>query len=91
MSPFTLVTADSFATSSGVPATSDIRAEVLDHLSMTAEQRYRLAGHACARCGRRDGLRPGGMARVRSGPDGKGRLGYPVRVCADHERTGGTW
>ncbi|KMS74187.1 hypothetical protein ACM01_14785 [Streptomyces viridochromogenes] len=74
-----------------VPSTEDVRAEVLDPLRMTQEQKRRLDGAACARCGRQDGLRPGGMARVLSGPDGTGRLGYPVRVCPDHVHTGGTW
>lgn len=74
-----------------VPTAEDVRAAVLDFLRLTQEQQRRLHGHACARCGRRDGLRPGGMAYVRSGPDGSGRLGYPVRVCPDHARTGGTW
>lgn len=89
MSPFAQAIAVHLGIS--VPTTEDVRAVVHDFLRMTQEQKRRLDGNACARCGRRDGLRPGGMAYVRSGPDGTGRLGYRVRVCPDHERTGGTW
>ncbi|MFF7176833.1 hypothetical protein [Streptomyces pseudovenezuelae] len=73
------------------PASADIRASVLDPLQMTSEQDRQLHGKTCARCPRQDDLRPGGMAYVRSGQDGTGRLGYPVNVCPDHADTGGAW
>jgi hypothetical protein len=73
------------------PSVADVRAGVLDSLNMTREQEQQLRGHACARCGRTDGLRPNGMAYMASGPDGRGRLGFPVMVCPDHAHTGGTW
>lgn len=77
--------------SSNRPAAADIRAGVLDPLQVTPEQTGQLHGASCARCPRTDGLSPGGMAYVASGPEGKGRLGYPVRVCPDHKDTGGAW
>lgn len=73
------------------PTSADIRSDVHDPLSMTREQNRQLHAQACARCPRTDNLRPGGMAYVRSGPDGEGRLGYAVAVCPDHADTGGTW
>ncbi len=76
---------------SAVPASEDIRATVLDPVSITREQYRRLTGHACARCGGTDDLRPGGMARTRSGPEGAGRLAWPVAVCRHHATTGGAW
>lgn len=39
---------------------TDLRAEVLDPLSLTPAARLRLAGLACVRCGSTDALRPAG-------------------------------
>ena len=74
-----------------LPASADVRAEVLDPVRITHEQYRRLNGLACARCGGTDALRPGGMAHTRSGTDGSGRLAWPVMVCRHHASTGGTW
>jgi hypothetical protein len=49
-------------------------------LLVSTEQRKRLTGQACARCGSGDGLRPGGHAYTRT--SGGGRLGWAVMVCA---------
>lgn len=76
---------------SAVPTSADVRAAVLDPLRMTPEQTRRLSGLSCARCGGREELRPGGMAYTLSGPDGSGRLAWPVQVCRHHSNTGGTW
>lgn len=62
------------------PASGDVRGAVLNPLSITAEQRARLRGQKCARCGAPGGLRPGGYAYTTS--EGAGRLGWPVRVCS---------
>ncbi|GAA3663652.1 hypothetical protein GCM10022420_048210 [Streptomyces iranensis] len=69
--------------SSRSPAFLDVRAKVLDLLHITPEQDRRLSGQACARCGATDGLHQGGFAYTASGPDGQGRLGWPVKVCQD--------
>lgn len=58
----------------------DLRTGLLDILCLTAEDRLRLAGLACARCGGTDTLLPGGHAYTRS-PDGT-RLGWAVKTCA---------
>lgn len=89
MSPFVRAVDASAAASLLVPASSDIRAAVLDPLQMTPEQTRRLYGQACARCRGTDGLRAGGMARTVSGPELLGRLAWPVQVCRHHESTGG--
>lgn len=68
------------------PATADVRSSVLDPLSTTPEQKARLRGHACARCGSRQGLRPAGYAYTAS--EGNGRLGWPVKVCESCQRVG---
>lgn len=68
---------------------SDVRTGALDPLAITQQQGTQLRGEACARCPRRDNLSPGGFAYMTSGPDGTGRLGYPVRVCPDHRWS--TW
>ncbi|MFC8670014.1 hypothetical protein [Streptomyces sp. NPDC057199] len=70
------------------PVAADVRAALLDPLRMTSEQTSQLQGEACARCGRMDGLSPGGYAYTSSGKGG--RLAHPVRVCRDHRSTGGT-
>lgn len=57
---------------------TDVRALDLDGRHLTADQRERLHGRACARCGGRDGLRPAGYAYVLMRGS---RYGYPVRVC----------
>ncbi|MEU6467474.1 hypothetical protein [Streptomyces sp. NPDC046976] len=74
-----------------MPTSTDVRAIPLDLMYATIEQSRRLSGEACARCGGTSGLRPGGMAYTVTGPDGQGRLAWPVRVCAEHAGTGGTW
>jgi hypothetical protein len=60
------------------PPTGDVRAVDLDGRSLTPEQQTRLRGSACARCGSRTGLRPGGWAYALMRG---GRYGYQVRVC----------
>lgn len=74
---------------SAVPASDDVRAQPIDPLCMTPEQSRRLDGHACARCGGTEDLRPNGMAYTRSGSDGTGRLAWPVKTCRYHAHTGG--
>jgi hypothetical protein len=74
-----------------VPASEDIRAAGLDPVSITREQYWRLTGHACERCAGTDGLRACGMAPTRSGPEGAGRLAWPVVACRHHAATGGAW
>ncbi|MGW2748126.1 DUF6415 family natural product biosynthesis protein [Streptomyces sp. NPDC001450] len=74
-----------------LPATIDIRAEVLDPLRMTAEQTHCLNGNACTRCGRTDGPRPGGLAYTAVGRDGAESAlsgeseGPAVIVTVEHE------
>lgn len=72
------------------PAARDVRVGVLDLLLLTPRQRLQLDGMVCARCSRRDDLRPGGHAYTRRGPEDSGRLAWSVRVCPDHRNTGGT-
>ncbi|WP_318808568.1 hypothetical protein [Streptomyces scabiei] len=72
------------------PAVEDVRATVLEALSLTPRQRQQVHGLMCARCPRTDGLRPAGYAYTRRGPQDSGRLAWPVRVCPDHRNTGGT-
>ena len=59
----------------------DIRAGDVDLRSMSPDQRERLHGLRCARCGAESPHRPGGYAYgvTRDG----GRLGWPVKVCAN--------
>lgn len=91
MMPLAQATGPGPAVSEPLPTSVDVRAAVLDPSQMTAEQSRRLNGSGCARCGGTDGLRPGGYAYTRSGPDGSGRLAWPVKVCQHHANTGGTW
>lgn len=57
---------------------TDVRVGELDGRQLTPEQRDRLHGAACARCGSRDGLRPAGHAYVLMRGT---RHGYGVSVC----------
>ncbi|MGW9439593.1 hypothetical protein [Streptomyces sp. NPDC055607] len=62
-------------------AQQDIRAGDVDLSSISADQRERLHGRRCARCGATSPTRPAGYAYsvTRDG----GRLGWPVKVCAN--------
>ncbi|MFF5491514.1 hypothetical protein [Streptomyces virginiae] len=63
-----------------LPAAADIRARTHDPLALTPRQRAQLRGELCARCGSQNVTQAAGYAYVQSGP---GRLGRPVRVCAN--------
>ncbi|MFD3923084.1 hypothetical protein [Streptomyces sp. NPDC058595] len=66
---------------------TDVRALELDGWQLTSEQRDRLHGNACARCGGRSGLRPAGYAYVLMRGS---RHGYGVSVCGGCP-TWGAW
>jgi len=85
-----VTSADLHATPPAVPTSEDVRAKFHQLLDLGPDQYQRLSGQACARRGGTEHLRSGGMAYTTSGPDGTGRLAWPVRVCRHHAKTGGT-